>query len=494
MSNYPLALAIAVLPESILAGIAAICAVLALLRPRQRPDLFRWVACIGLAGAIAAAGFALYGMRTNSDGVGLVVWGGGLSVDRFSMFITIAACSFALITCLLSDTYLRVNPRRAGAFFVLVLLATAATSALASEHEMVTFFVAFETLVVCLTAIPALVKTDHRVAEASLKYVLESGLASATLLYGLAILYGVTGSTDLGAVAGALGRAPAPAALGVALVVLALTFGLGIFPLRQWMTRTAEATHATVAGFVVTIGVTAGAVGVVRVGVGGLGGAVRPWTGLATAVVAIALTYIALLALREQRVSRLIAIVAGGQAAMLLLAALGFAGAQAGTPAAGTIALLFAIVIFGLATLAAFAFLAMFQTAGIGDTREEFHGLAHRSPPSALLFAIGLVTLVGVPPLAGFIARVLIVDSAIQAGYGWLAVVALAAMVVLAVPVIRLVGAMYGDAGGEVPFTVTATPRLARMTAAFCCLGAFYLAVLAQPLLTAARAGAGSLH
>jgi NADH-quinone oxidoreductase subunit N len=186
--------------------------------------------------------------------------------------------------------------------------------------------------------------------------------------------------------------------------------------------------------------------------------------------------------------------VASGQAAMLLLAALGFASARAQTPATGTIALLFAIVIFGLATLAAFAFLAMFQTAGIGDTREEFHGLAHRSPPSALLFAIGLVTLVGVPPLAGFIARVLIVDSAIEAGYGWLAVVALAAMVVIAVPVIRLVGAMYGDTGGEVPFTVMATPRLARMTATFCCLGAVYLALLAQPLLIAARAGAGSLH
>jgi NADH-quinone oxidoreductase subunit N len=245
---------------------------------------------------------------------------------------------------------------------------------------------------------------------------------------------------------------------------------------------------------VLTIGVTAGAVGIVRVGVSGLGGAVRPWTGLTTAVVAIALTYVALLALREHRVSRLIAIVAGGQAAMLLLAVLGFAGGQANTPGAGTIALLFAIVIFGLATLSAFAFLAMFQTAGIGDTREEFRGLAHRSPPSALLFSIGLITLVGVPPLAGFIARVLIVDSAIQAGYGWLAIVALAAMVVVAVPVIRLVGAMYGDAGGEVPFTVTATPRLARVTAAFCCLGAVYLAILAQPLLIAARAGAGSLH
>jgi NADH-quinone oxidoreductase subunit N len=493
-SNFALALTIAVLPEAILVGVAGVCALLAFVRPGQRPDLYRWLACIALAGAVAASGFALFAMRNNANGVALTVWGGGLAVDRFSIFITVTVCAFAFITCLLSDTYLRSIPTRSGGFFALVLLATAATSALAAQHEMITMFIAFQLLVVCLVAIPALVKTDSRGAESSFKYLIEAGVASAMLLYGLAILYGVTGSTDLRAVSGALTRAPGPAALGIALVVLALTFALGIFPLRQWLGRVAEATHATVAGFVITIGVTAGAVAWVRVGITGFGAAVHPWTGLATAIIAIGLVYAALSAQRETRVSRLAGIIASAQAALMLLAIIGF-GARSGTaPAAGTIAFLFALAVFGLAVLAVFAVLAMFQTAGLGDGREDFRGLGHRSPPSALLFAIALTTLAGAPPLAGFIARLLIVDSAFEAGYGWLVVVALMSMVAIAIPVIRLIGLMYAEGGDEVPFTVTATPRLGRVTAAVCCLGGLYLAFLVQPLLMLARAGAGPLR
>src|SRR5437764_9491524 len=121
-ANFSLALTVAVLPMAILVGVAALCALLAWLRPGQRPDLYRWLACIALAGAVAAAGFALFGMRRRTDGVALVVWGGGLSVDRFSLFITVTACAFALVTCLLSDTYLRRIPTRSGAFFALLLL------------------------------------------------------------------------------------------------------------------------------------------------------------------------------------------------------------------------------------------------------------------------------------------------------------------------------------------------------------------------------------
>src|SRR5207244_2230715 len=165
--------------------------------------------------------------------------------------------------------------------FALLLIATAATAALAAERDMVTMFVTLETIVLCTTVITALVKTGEHGAEAAFKYIVEAGVTSAMLLYGFAILYGVTASTNLASVAGALHRAPAPAALGVTLVVLALTFALGVFPLRQWVGRAAEALPAAAAGFLVTIGITAGAVAWVRTGVSGFGGDVRPGTGRA---------------------------------------------------------------------------------------------------------------------------------------------------------------------------------------------------------------------
>src|SRR5205823_12309088 len=89
-NNFNLALTIAVLPEAILVVVAGCCALLAGLRPGERPDLYRWMACIAIAGAVAAAGLALFGMRLNKNGVALVVWGGGLTVDHFSFFFTVA--------------------------------------------------------------------------------------------------------------------------------------------------------------------------------------------------------------------------------------------------------------------------------------------------------------------------------------------------------------------------------------------------------------------
>ena len=148
---------------------------------------------------------------------------------------------------------------------------------------------------------------------------------------------------------------------------------------------------------------------------------------------------------------------------------------------------------FGLSTVAVFAVLAMLQTAGLGDGLADMRGLAHRSPGAALLLAFALATLAGAPPLAGFVARLFIVEAGLGAGYGWLAVVAIVTVVVAAVPLIRLVAGMYAEPGDDVPFTLAATPRLGRMVAAFCCFAALFLTVLAQPLLLLSRAGAGPI-
>src|SRR5438132_4216060 len=198
VKNFPLALTIALLPAAIPVVVGGLCALLSWWRPpRRRPDLYRWVACIALAGAVAAAGIALFGMRLNKNGVALTVWNGGLVVDHFSLFIAVTAAAFGLITCLVSDTYVRRIPERSGAFFALLLVGVGATIALAAERELVTMFVPLETLLVCLTGITALVKISERGSESAIRYVIEGGVASAALLYGFALLYGVTGSTNL---------------------------------------------------------------------------------------------------------------------------------------------------------------------------------------------------------------------------------------------------------------------------------------------------------
>jgi NADH-quinone oxidoreductase subunit N len=150
--------------------------------------------------------------------------------------------------------------------------------------------------------------------------------------------------------------------------------------------------------------------------------------------------------------------------------------------------------ITAIATVAAFGVLSMLQVAGIGDTIDDVRGLGQRSAPAALLLTVAVATLGGVPPLAGFLSRVLLISSAADTHYGWLAVLAVGATVLTIIAVVRLVATLYADAGDEVPFTLGATPVVSRIVAGAACLAGVVLVVLIQPLLAVATAGAGTLR
>ena len=132
------AMTLALLPEAMLVGVAAVSVLVAILRPGLRPDIHRWIACIGIAGSIAACGLVLLGLRHVRSGVAVSVWNGGFVVDSFAMFIAILACVAALCTCLISDSTLRRIPSRSSAFYALILVSTAAVEAIAAQREMTT--------------------------------------------------------------------------------------------------------------------------------------------------------------------------------------------------------------------------------------------------------------------------------------------------------------------------------------------------------------------
>jgi NADH-quinone oxidoreductase subunit N len=179
---------------------------------------------------------------------------------------------------------------------------------------------------------------------------------------------------------------------------------------------------------------------------------------------------------------------------MLLLGLLAFSTGSRDVPAFGMTAFLAGLGITAVATLAAFGVLAMLQAAGIEDGIADIRGLAHRSPPAALMLAVAVATVAGAPPLAGFLSRVLLVTSVADAGYGWLAIVAIAATLLTIVAAVRFIGLLYADAGDAVPFTLGATPAVSRIVAGAACLAGIVLAALIQPLLAVATAGAGPLR
>jgi NADH-quinone oxidoreductase subunit N len=492
--NFTHALSLALLPEAMLAGAALISLVLALVRPGLRPDIHRWIACIGLAGSLAACGLILLGLRGVDSGVAITVWFGGFQADSFSVFIAILACVTALCTCLISDTAVRAVPSRTSAYYGLLLVATGAAEAIAAQRDMITLFIALALLLVSLVGIGALVKTDPRGGVSSFEHLVEGTVGLAAVLYGLVLLYGLTGDTNLAAVAGAVKAAPAAVAIGVALVLLGLCSAIGIFPLRQWVGRVASSVPAGAAGFILAMSLIGGGAALARVTVSGLGPGVEVWRWLLPIIAALALAHASLSALRETTMSRLIGQLFSAQAAILLLGLLAFSNGSLGLPAYGMTAFLAGLGVTAIATIAAFGVLSMLQVAGIGDELSDLRGLAHRSAPAALLLTVAVATLAGVPPLAGFLSRVLLMASATDTHYGWLLVAGIGATLLTSIAAIRAIGLMYSDAGDEVPFTLGATPVLSRIVAGAACLAGIALAALIQPLLAVATAGAGPLR
>jgi NADH-quinone oxidoreductase subunit N len=493
-ADFGHAMTLALLPEAMLTGTAVVSVLVALLRPGLRPDIHRWIACIGLAGSLAACGLVLLGLRNLRSGVAITVWNGGFVVDSFALFIAILACVTALCTCLIGDSAVRSIPSRTGAFYGLILVATAAAEAIAAEREMTTLFIALALMLVCLVALGALVKTNPRGAVSSFEHLIEGSVGIAAVLYGLALLYGTTRSTNLASVAAAARGAPGAVALGVTLVVLGLCGALGVFPLRRWVGRVATNVPAGAAGFIIAMSLIAGCAALARVTVSGLGPGVGVWRWLVPIVAAGALGHASLSSLRETTVSRLIGQLVSAQAAMLLLGLLAFTTGSRGLPAYGMTAFLGGLGVTAIATLAAFGVLAMLQVAGLGDSIDNVRGLAHRSAPAALLMTVAVGTLAGVPPLAGFLSRVLLISSAADTHYGWLAILAIGATVLTLIAALRFIATLYSDAGDEVPFTLGATPLVSRIVAGAACLAGVGLVVLIQPLLAVATAGAGTLR
>lgn len=492
--DFAHALTLALLPEAMLLGTAVVSALVAVIRPGLRPDIHRWIACIGFAASLAACGLVLLGLRHVLSGVAITVWDGGFVMDSFALFIAILASVTALFACLITDSAVRNIPSRSGAFYALILVATAAVEAVAAEGEMTTLFVSLAVLLVCLVALGSLVKTNPRGAVSSFEHLIEGSVGLAVVLYGLTLLYGITRSTNLAALGGYTPSASGAIAIAVTLIVLGLCGTLGIFPLRQWVGRVATNVPAGAAAFILSMSVIAGGAALARVLVAGLGPDISIWRWLVPIVAAVALGHAAFSALRETTVSQLIGQLVSGQAAMLLLGLLAFENGSRGLPAFGMTAFLSGLGITAIATVAAFGVLSMLQVAGIGDAIDNVRGLGHRSAPAALLLTVAVGTLGGVPPLAGFLSRVLLISSAADTHYGWLAVVAVGATLLTLIATVRFVATLYSDAGDEVPFTLGATPVLSRIVAGAACLAGIVLVVLIQPLLAVATAGAGTLR
>jgi NADH-quinone oxidoreductase subunit N len=499
ISNSSLGTLLGLLPSVMLAGGALLCALIAVLRRGTRPFLYRVITVVMTVAAFACSMIELRALNGTRNGVGMAAFGGGLVVDRFHVFGSVLACAIVVLTVLGAESYLRRAPARAGAFCALLMVSAAASCMLLAQREMAAFTVSFALLIVSLVLLTAMTKTSSLTAEASFRQVLGGGVALATTLYGLVLIYTATGSTDLTRLATGLrvdgGRVDGVlAAVGIALTVVGLLVVVGAPPLQAWSRHVKEAAPGGIAGFSSALGVATGTAVLARFAVQGFGAGSARWTYLVGVLAAIAMLSGALLAIRASSIRRLAADLAIVQAGFLLLALVATGTGIDTASLAGPTALLYALMAAAMALLGVLLLAGVFDAAGLGTGIAAYRGVGRRAPATAAFLALALLGLAGVPPLAGFIGRVLIAESALDAGAGWAVAVGGIALVLSVVAVVRWLIVMYAEDTNEAPFAVSTTPRVARFTAWSVAGLGLLLAAAAGPLIALAGGGATALH
>ena len=445
-------------------------------------------------GAAAAALVALRGVALSTNGVGLAAYAGGVVADRFSAYAVLLLCGTGLIAILTSGAAEERLGSRLPAYHALILTATAGGTILAVQVEMGMLVVGLGIVVISLVGIVAMEKTAEAPGVAAFRSLISAGVALALMLYGLAVVYGATGSTDLAAVRGHFLHSAPLEGLGLALTLLGLAYLVGAPPLHHWMLQVASASSGAVAGAVVSLAVAAGGgIALIRVTVSGYSATMHPWVVVAGVLGAAACLYPALLSVVAGSVRRLIGLGACLQGGLVLSALVGSGRGSDLKPSGGVIALLFGLVVFVLAIQASFQAVARMEEDGIGGDLAGVRGLARRSPMAVVLLSLGLAGLAGLPPLAGFLVRILVASSAVAGGYAWVAVAGVAASAIYAIAVLRWIGAAYVE-DEELPPVVPHAPRLASVVGLACALFGVVALLLAGPLLYAADGAASVLR
>jgi NADH-quinone oxidoreductase subunit N len=438
---------------------------------------------VGLVTAVGLAG--LYALSLAVDARGPLPLAEGFVVDGLAVFLKqvfLLATLLAVVGGLARPDTARAH--RALEYHLLVLAALLGMMILASARELVLLFVAFELMSIPLYVLAGFVKRDARAVEASLKFFLVGSLSTALLAYGLSFVYGVTGSTAVAEVGRALDAPDPLLVLGLLLVLAGLGFKIAAFPFHMWVPDTYEAAATPFVAWLSVAPKAAGFAAIFRIFVEGGGSPDGPWAGAAAGLGAITIVAGNLMAIPQTDAKRLLAYSGIAHIGYMLL------GVAALSPF-GVAMVLFYLVAYLFSNMGAFMVVEAVAQADGSSALRSFRGLAQRSPVLALAMLLFLLSLGGIPFVAGFWAKLYVFWAAAQAG--WYALVLLGAVLTVVALFYYLLVAkqMYIDAPAT-PAPVPVPASLALVLAASA-LAIVLLGLYPGPLVDAALRAAAPL-
>ncbi len=342
-----------------------------------------------------------------------------------------------------SRDYLLARNIFKGEYFVLGLFAVLGMMVLISAHNMLTIYLGLELLSLSLYAMVAFHRDSSSATEAAMKYFVLGALASGMLLYGMSLIYGITGTLDIGgvhtAIAGLEDSKQMVLGLGLVLVIVGMAFKLGAVPFHMWMPDVYHGAPTAVTLFISTAPKIAAFAMIMRLLVEGLGDLHAQWQDILIIMAVLSMLVGNVIAIAQTNIKRMLAYSTISHVGFLLLGIL--AGTQAGYSAS-----MFYVIVYALMGMGGFGVIILLSRAGFeADKLDDFKGLNDRSPWFALIMMILMFSMAGVPPALGFYAKFAVLQAVIGAGLTWLAVVAVIFSIIGAFYYLRIIKLMYFD-------------------------------------------------
>ena len=397
-----------------------------------------------LAAGAFAAGVWLFGVDDLEGASTLAPW---LMIDRFTVFFEMLLCLGGALASLLAGGYLPEHNLNRGEFYALLLFSTLGAMMLAAAGDLLTVFLGLETMSIGAYAMTAFRRASSRSAEGGLKYFLLGSFAAAVMLYGFALLYGVTGHTDLAGIGASLaaGGAKSPfAILALALVLVGLVFKVSAVPFHMWTPDAYEGAPTPATTYMAVAVKSAAFAMMLRIlltsfGTGAWISWASGWPPVLAWISVLTMTVANLIAGRQDSVKRMLAYSSIAHAGYLLLGVVACSRSSQATAS-----ILFYLLAYTASTAGAFGALILCGRRGAeAVSYEDLSGIGRRHPGAALPFALFLLSLAGIPPTAGFFGKWFIFRSVIDSGFYVLAVIALLNSVIGAYYYLRVLVFMY---------------------------------------------------
>lgn len=417
------------------------CVLLLVAAFNQRQGL---MALLTLAGLVAAAA-----LQVGQFGREAEAFGGMFVADGFSAFIDLVLLLGGVLTIAVSFDYLKRMNLARGEYYVLMLFSISGMMLMASAADLIVVFLALELLSIPLYVLAAFARPDARSEEAGLKYFLLGAFASGFLLYGIALVYGATGTTALSGVVAAANAGlqfPIYLALGAGLILVGLAFKVAAVPFHMWTPDVYHGAPTPVTAFMAVGAKAGGFAALLRVFVVAFPAIAAQITPVLTVICAATLTIGNLLAISQSNIKRMLAYSSISHAGFILMALVVYGNDAARFDVVASA--LFYLLTFTFASFGSWAVVMMLeQKEGRGLEFKDYAGLAKRSPWLAAAMAVFMLSFTGVPPTLGFAGKFFLFRAVLEGGYVGLAIVGMLASLISAYYYLRLIVVMYMQSG-----------------------------------------------